>query len=266
MTVSDIGKIIVTVGITQLTADLLFRRYIFQSESYQRTVSSYERAKSRRDRTAASIEAKNNKQQVDPKNAAGGKGGKQQQAPSAKSLEKDQKKLQRENEELSAIAAEVARKHTMSGFYTSIIFLFLYKILSAEYAGKVVGVLPFQPFKLLQRMTFMSLGGASKMSVGEVQTLWVESFGGPDATVPGADASMPPDVQNVSQACAFSFIYMLCSLTVKMMINMAFGTKAPRGADEGMGTFMDSPQSQKMFKAFGMDPDEVKEVRAAVGF
>lgn len=262
MTVSDIGKIIVTVGITQLTADLLLRRYIFQSESYQRTVSSFERAKSRRDRTAASIDAKN-KQQTDPKNA-GGKG--KQQAPSAKSLEKDQKKLQRENEELSAIAAEVARKHTMSGFYTSIIFLLLYKILSAEYSGKVVGVLPFQPFKLLQRMTFMSLGGASKLSVGEVQTLWVESFNGPDATVPGADASMPPDVQNVSQACAFSFIYMLCSLTVKMMINMAFGTKAPRGADEGVTTFMDSPQSQKMFKAFGMDPDEVKEARAAVGF
>lgn len=249
MTVSDIGKIVSTVAIVQLAADLLSRRYIFQSDSYIRSVAQFNRARDRRDKTALAIAAK---QQVDPK-AAGKK-----QAPSAKSAEKDQKKLQRENEELSAIAAEVARRHTMSGFYTSITFLFLYKILAAEYAGKVVAVLPFEPFKLLQRLTFMSFGGPSKLGVGEVQTLWLGSL--------GPDATLSPDVQHVSQACAFAFIYMLCSISVKMMINMAFGTKPPRGADEGMGTFMDSPQSQKMFKTFGLDVDEVKEARNALGF
>lgn len=249
MTVSDIGKILSVVAITQLVADLLAKKYVFQSESYLRSVSSFERAKARRDKTAASIAAK----QLDPKK-------------SSKSTEKDQKKLQRENEELSTIAAEVARRHTVAGFYTSIVFLLLYKILSAEYAGRIVGVLPFEPFKLLQRMTFMSLGGPGKLSVGEVQTLWLESMGGPAATVPGAEISFPPDVQDVSQACAFAFIYMLCSLSVKMMINMAFGTKPPKGADEGMSTFMDSPQSQKMFKSFGLDVNEVKEARSTLGF
>jgi uncharacterized membrane protein (DUF106 family) len=258
MTVSDIGKIVATVAITQLTADLLSRRFIFQSESYLLSVSTFERLKTRRDKTVASIAAKQ-----DTKNVTTGK---KTAAPSAKSAEKDQKKLQRENEELSTIAAEVARRHTMAGFYTSIVFLFLYKILAAEYSGQVVGVLPFEPFRLMQRMTFMSLGGPLKMSVSEVQTLWLESIGGPAATVPGADVPLPPDVQNVSQACAFAFIYMLCSLSVKMMINMAFGTKPPKGADEGMSTFMDSPQSQKMMKSFGLDANEVKEARSALGF
>ena len=154
----------------------------------------------------------------------------------------------------------------MAGFYTSIVFLFLYKILAVEYAGRIVGVLPFEPFKLLQRMTFMSLGGPGKLSVDEVQTLWLETIGGPSATVSGAEILLPRDVQTVSQACAFAFIYMLCSLSVKMMINMIFGTKPPKGADEGMGTFMDSPQSQKMLKSFGLDANEVKEARSTLGF
>lgn len=252
MTVQDIGKIVATVAVVQLAADLLSRRYIFQSDSYIKSVAAFERARTRRDKTAAAIAAK----QQDQTNAVAS--GKQKQAPSAKSAEKDQKKLQRENEELSTVAAEVARRHTMSNFYTQIVFFLLYRILSAEYSRKVVAVLPFEPFRLLERVTFMTLGGPSKLSVGEVQTLWLESIGGP--------SPLPPDVQHVSQACAFAFIYMLCSVSVKLIVNMVFGTKPPRGADEGVSTFMDSPQSQKMFKTFGLDVDEVKEARNALGF
>jgi hypothetical protein len=102
-------------------------------------------------------------------------------------------------------------------------------------------------------VTFLSLGGASKLSVGEVQPLWEEHL--------PANA----DVTHVSQACAFSFIYMLCSLSVKMMANMVFGTKPPKGADQGIGTFMDSPQSQKMLQSFGLDANEVKEARSTLG-
>jgi uncharacterized membrane protein (DUF106 family) len=253
MAVSDIGKIVATVATTQLISDLLSRRYIFQSESYLRS-ASFERARTRRDKTAAAIAAK---QTVAI--------GKKPPQSLGKSAEKDQKKLQRENEEVSTLAAEVARRHTMAGFYTSIVFLFLYKILSAEYSGKVVGVLPFQPFRLLQRVSFMGFGGAAKLSVGEVQSLWLESIVGPAATIPGANVPLSPDVTNVSQACAFAFVYMLCSLSVKMMVSMAFGTKPPAGADEGMGTFMDSPQSKKMMESFGLDVNDVKEARKALG-
>lgn len=58
MTVSDIGKIVSAVTATQLVADLLSRRYIFQSERYKRQVTSLERAKGRRDKTVAAIAAK----------------------------------------------------------------------------------------------------------------------------------------------------------------------------------------------------------------
>eukprot|EP01082_Thalassiosira_pseudonana_P004697 g4392.t1 g4392 contig15:926472-927379(+) len=265
MTVSDIGKIVSAVTATQLAADLLSRRYIFQSERYKRQVTSLERAKGRRDKTVAAIAAKQSapvkeepkKQKYVPPSK------KQTQQTSQKSLEKDKKKLEREEEELSTIAAEVARRHTMSGFYTSIAFFILFRILAAEYVGRPVALLPFEPFKLMQKVTFRGLG---VMGAGEMQKLWMESVGGPTATIPGAEVSLPPDVTNASQACAFAFVYLLCSLSVKMMVNMMFGTKPPPGADNGMNTFMDSPQSRKMLESFGLDVDEVKEARNAVGF
>jgi hypothetical protein len=46
---------------------------------------------------------------------------------------------------------------------------------------------------------------------------------------------------------------------------MVFGTKPPAGADEGMGTFMDCPQSKKMMESFGLDVNDVKEARKALG-
>ncbi|KAL3789401.1 hypothetical protein HJC23_001949 [Cyclotella cryptica] len=257
MTVSDICKIITAVASTQLIADLLSHRYIFQSESYLRSVSSFERARLRRDKTAASIAAKK------PPDVTANPRSKPQPGASAttKSAEKDQKRIQRENEEVATLAAEVARRHTMAGFYTSLAFFILYKILAAEYAGRIVGVLPFEPFRFLQRVTFMGLGGVHQKSVGEIQSLWLDSLSGQ-----GGEMPLRPDVTSVSQACAFAFIYMLCSLSVKMMVSMVFGTKAPRGADDGVGTFIESPHSRKMMESFGLDVNDVKEARSALGF
>mmetsp|Transcript_15876 Transcript_15876/g.38155 ORF Transcript_15876/g.38155 Transcript_15876/m.38155 type:complete len:252 (+) Transcript_15876:211-966(+) len=251
MTVSDIGKIVFAVASIEFLSCILSRRLIFQGESYTRNVNSFERAKARRDKTAASLAAKEAPRE------------KRAQKSSQKSIDKDAKKLQRENEELSSLAAEVARKHTMANFYPSIVFLILYRIFAAEYAGKVVALLPFQPFNFLQRITFRGLSG---MSVKDVQSLWVQSMGGQDDTISGTNAPLPSDVSSASQACAFAFIYVLCSLSVKMMVNMAFGTPPPPGADEGVGTMMEAPQSQKIMKKFGIDADEVKEARRAVGF
>lgn len=252
MTVSDIGKIVFAVASTELTTCILSRRLIFQSESYTKLVSSFERAKVRRDKTVASLAAKKEARE------------KQSKQTSHKSVEKEAKKLQRENEELSALAAEVARRHTMAAFYSSIAFLILYRILAAEYAGKVMALLPFEPFHLLRRITFR---GLSDMTATEVHSHWMQSSeGGLEATTPGGNAPLFPDVTNAAQACAFPFIYILCSLSVKMMVNMAFGTKPPPGADSGVGTMLEAPQSQKMMKNFGLDAEEVKEARKAVGF
>ncbi|KAL7528367.1 hypothetical protein ACHAXR_002406 [Thalassiosira sp. AJA248-18] len=258
MTVSDIGRIVFAVASTELVSCILTKKIIFQSESYERTVSAFNRAKARRDKTAASLAAKQATREEQLANP--GKNRKQPQQISQKSTEKEAKKLQRENEELSAYAAEVARRHTMANFYSSIAFLILYRILAAEYSGKIVALLPFEPFNLLQRITFRGLSGKT---VKDLNSLWIK--GGLEATIPGENAPLFPDVTGVSQACGFAFVYLLCSLSVKMMVNMAFGTKPPPGADDGVGTLIEAPQSQKMMKNFGLDAEEVKEARKAVG-
>mmetsp|Transcript_46275 Transcript_46275/g.98161 ORF Transcript_46275/g.98161 Transcript_46275/m.98161 type:complete len:253 (-) Transcript_46275:166-924(-) len=251
MTVSDIGKIVFSVAVTEFLTCILSRKIIFQSESYLKTSNAFERAKSRRDKTAASLATKKVAREEKPHQT------------SQKSIEKEGKKLQRENEELSALAAEVARRHTMAGFYSSVAFLVLYRILAAEYAGKVVALLPFEPFHLLQRITFR---GLSDITAAEVHSHWVQFGGGPEATTPGGKTPIPPDVQSASQACSFAFMYVLCSLSVKMMVNAAFGTKPPPGADDGVGTLIEAPQNQKMMKNFGLNAEDVKEARRAVGF
>lgn len=244
MAVTDIARTVCAVAGTEFLCCILTKRFIFQGEKYTRSVSSFERAKARRDKTAASLAAK--QKAIEEQIANPGKNKKD--AVTQKSIEKETKKLQRENEELSALAAEVARRHTMAGFYSSLAFLILYRILAAEYSGKVLAVLPFEPFNLLQRITFRGLGD---ISAKEVDSGWKLS-GNTSA--------------NASQSCAFAFIYILCSLSVKMMVNMAFGTKPPQGADEGVRNLLDAPQGQKMMKNFGIDVDEVKEARKAVGF
>ena len=106
-------------------------------------------------------------------------------------------------------------------------------------------------------MTFRGL--SSTLTVQEMHTLWLQSKGIDDATI------LTTDVSNASQACSFAFIFMLSSLSIKMMVNMIFGTKPPEGADNGVGTLMEAPQSRRMMKNFGVDADEIREARKAVG-
>mmetsp|Transcript_12925 Transcript_12925/g.23239 ORF Transcript_12925/g.23239 Transcript_12925/m.23239 type:complete len:260 (+) Transcript_12925:175-954(+) len=258
MTVSDIGKIVISVATTELITCILSKKLVFQSESYIKITNQFNRSKFRRDKTATALATKKASRQTKPAQI------------SQKSIDKEEKKLQRDNDELSGYAAEVARRHTMAAFYSSIAFLVLYRILAAEYSGKVVALLPFKPFNLLQRITFRGLLSDNVGSVAEAHSHWVAHGGGPEATIPGvanaAAAAARPDVTSAGQACAFAFVYILCSLSVKMMVNMAFGTKPPAGADDGVGTLIEAPQSQKMLKNFGVDAEDVKEARKAVGF
>lgn len=256
MTVNDIGKIVLSVGVTQLLADLLSRKFVFQSDSYKQSVATFQRAKDKHDRTAAALAAKRllyTEQQNNP-------GKKSSQQISAKSLEKDEKKLKFESDELTALAAEVARRHTSANFSASIAFLFLYRILATEYSGKIVALLPFEPFHLLQKlMTFRGLAGAAGVeSSTDFHFLWVKALGAGGESITKPMAPLSPDVNHASQACAFAFIYFLCNMTVKVVVNMIFGVKPPPGADEGVGTLMNSPQSKKMMETFGVDPQEVQ--------
>eukprot|EP00573_Skeletonema_grethae_P001909 CAMPEP_0201687632 /NCGR_PEP_ID=MMETSP0578-20130828/1605_1 /ASSEMBLY_ACC=CAM_ASM_000663 /TAXON_ID=267565 /ORGANISM="Skeletonema grethea, Strain CCMP 1804" /LENGTH=266 /DNA_ID=CAMNT_0048171799 /DNA_START=113 /DNA_END=913 /DNA_ORIENTATION=- len=258
MTVNDIGKIVLSVGVTQILADLLSRKYIFQSDSYKKTVATFQRAQDKRDKTAAALSAKRLLYQEQQQKNPGGK--KSSQQISAKSLEKDEKRLKFESTDVTAAAAEVARRHTSANFYTAVVFFILYRILANEYSGKIVALLPFEPFHLLQKMmTFRGLAGAAGFeSSTEFHFLWVKTLGGADGdSITQPVAPLSPDINHASQACAFAFIYFLCNMSVKVVINMILGVKPPPGADDGVGTLMNSPQSKKMMESFGVDPDEV---------
>mmetsp|Transcript_8569 Transcript_8569/g.17283 ORF Transcript_8569/g.17283 Transcript_8569/m.17283 type:complete len:265 (-) Transcript_8569:45-839(-) len=257
MTVNDIGKIVLSVGVTQLLADLLSRKFIFQSDSYKKSVATFQRAKDKHDKTAAALAAKRLLYEAQQQSNPGGK--KSSQQISAKSLEKDEKKLKFESNDVTATAAEVARRHTSANFSTAIVFFLLYRILAAEYSGKIVALLPFEPFHLLQKMmTFRGLAGAAGFdSSTEFHFLWVKAVGAGGESITKPMAPLSPDVNHASQACAFAFIYFLCNMSVKVVINMILGEKPPPGADEGVGTLMNSPQSKKMMDAFGVDPQEV---------
>jgi len=151
--------------------------------------------------------------------------------------------------------AEVARRHTMANFYPSIAFVFLYRILASEHSGELVGLLPFQPFNFLQNVTFRGL--STKMTAKELNELWLQTKG-LDAT-----KVLSLDVSNVSQACAFAFIYILCTLSIKKIVNDIFGVRAPEGVGGGVDAMLDSPQNQKILSSFGVDANEMKEARKA---
>jgi len=158
--------------------------------------------------------------------------------------QKPRKKKQRAEEDLAEAAAAVATRHTTPGMFSSLAFLILFRILSIEYTGKVVAVLPFQPWGLLRRIT---LRGISYV-VPEENTMEIMK-------------EMPVSIQDPSQVCSFLFIYLLCTFSMKMLVNKAFGVQPPKGADGGFSTLMDAPRSQKALQSFGIDTDELNEVR-----
>ena len=112
-------------------------------------------------------------------------------------------------------------------------------------------------------MTFRGLAGAAGVSTStEFHFKWVKAVaaeaGGESITKPLAPLS--PEVTHACQACAFAFIYFLCNMTVKVIVSTIFGVKPPPGADEGVGTLMQAPQSKKMMENFGVDPDHLKNM------
>lgn len=251
MTVNDIGKIVLSVAVTQIVADLLSRKFIFQSDSYKKSLAAFQRAKDKHDKTAAALAAKRllyQEQQSNP-------GKKSTQQISAKSIEKDEKKLKFESDDVSSTSAEVTRRHASANVAAVIVFILLYQSLAAEYSGKIVALLPFEPIHLLQKMfTFRGLAGAGGFeSSTDFHFQWVKAVGAGGESITKPIAPLSPDVNHASQACAFAFIYFLCNMSVKVVINMILGVKPP----EGVESIMDSPQSKKMMETFGVDPDDM---------
>ena len=234
MTVSAIGHIAGAVFATELAACILSRKFIYQKKSYTRAVIAFEKAKARYEKTVASVTAKQSQQLQNDKK-------------SQKSIDKDTKQMEWQEEEMKSAAADVARHHTSANFYQSIVFLLLYRVLATEYVGQVVAVLPFVPsttfpFSLLRKMSFRGL------------------------TLPVEYVPVSSDVKSPSQACAFVLIYMLCSFSIKLMVNMIAGTNPPKGADAGVGNLIDSKPGQQLMEKLGMNSEELQDARKVLGF
>ena len=119
MTCSDISTIFITVALTQLLCDLLARHFVFSSESYVRAKARLERLEAQCDKLTSTSSKKGQRLIVDRTEAR----------------------------------SQLAKKHTAPQIGTSLVFVVLYRILAAEHAGNVMGVMPFLPFSFLQRLT-----------------------------------------------------------------------------------------------------------------
>jgi len=198
---------------------------VYSSESYKYTLSALERARTKRDKVLSSTPS------TPPPNT------------SKKTADKNAKKITRAKDDYNEAASNVAKKHFLPKIWSSLVFLILMRVLSLEYKGKVVALLPFQPWGVLQRITKRGLKMADPAFVIH------ESMG------------FDHRVEVPSQACGFMFIYILSTMSVKFIVNKALGTFPPSGAEKGFMTMMDDPRGQKLLQNLGVDTDELNEFR-----
>ena len=224
MTASDILYIITTVGITQGICDALANRYTYSSDVYKQRCSTLERARIKRDKAVAL--AAQNPISVNSKS-------------SAKAKEKQLKKIERAEEDFRVAASNVSQKHAVPSLLSGLVFFLLYKILSVEYEGKIVAMLPFTPIKFFRRFTMRGLAFDPDF-VFEAST---------------------KRVQSPNQACGFLIVYVLSTMSIKFLVKQILSVKPPSGADKGFFTMLDDPRSQKFMGALGIDAEEYNEIR-----
>jgi len=258
MTAADIFRIMSTVTITQVICDLLARRLVFSKSRYSHSLQTLERARGRRDKVLSTTTS-------EPPTSR----------TSAKAIEKHNKKIQRVEDDFAEAAAKVSKFHTTPNILTSVVFLILYRVLSADYKGKVVAVLPFQPWSLVRRLTMRNVvlrDGFDIVAAMAFQraAAMAGSSGGEDegAGGPLLDGEGSGGVSRVfdsTQGCGFLFVYLLSNLTVKFLVHKLLGCKPPEGADKGVLNLMDDPQGKKILATLGMDDEELKEVKRSFG-
>mmetsp|Transcript_13058 Transcript_13058/g.14945 ORF Transcript_13058/g.14945 Transcript_13058/m.14945 type:complete len:215 (+) Transcript_13058:150-794(+) len=212
MPLAELNNILGTVAFVQLVSDLLANHFVFKTESYQRQLGSLSRAQ---------FKLKKMQDQEKEGKIFG---------------EKQLKKLQRAVDDLAEISANVAKRHSTPNIFTSITFLILYRILATEYSDKVIAILPFVPYSIVQRLSLRGLN-FDEMAFNEKSGITI----------------------NPNQACSFVFVYILCTLTVKFFVHKAVGVSPPKGADGGILSMMDAPQNQKVLKQFGLDNETLNK-------
>lgn len=159
----------------------------------------------------------------------------------AKATEKHTKKIQRAEDDFAVAASNLSQKHFGPTLGTHMVFAILYRVLSFEYSDTVVAILPFEPWGILRRVSMRSISfedGYKIQSAVDIER-----------------------IHGVNQACAFAFIFFLCTMSVKFIVHSIIGTKPPKGADKGFLTMVDDPRGQKILQGLGVDTDEINEIR-----
>lgn len=240
MPVSDIVYIAVTVGITQAICDLVANKCVFQKEKYQDTLSALKRARVKRDKALATPPPSN----VNSSNNTGGRNNLSNAG--SKAMEKYKKKIQQANDDYGLACSNVAQKHTSPQLIKSLMFLILYRVLNIEYSNKVIAVLPFEPWGIVRKFSMRGL----QMNQDHVASLDFSTFSN--------------RIVSINQSCGFLFVYMLCTISVKFVVHKMMGTKPPPGADKGFMTMMDDPRAKTILTNFGVDVDELNEIRKSL--
>lgn len=235
MTAPEILRIVFTVFVVQLICDLLAHWRIYSKEPYQRSLEKLSRSKFK----LAQMKTKEGNMNAAPVTTA---------AASKKNSKQDRnaKMVQRAVDDHADALANVAGRHTSPNIMTSIVFLVLMRVLGADFKGKVLAVLPFCPFKILRRITARGLEFVSTTD-GDNSTSYAELLEGMKSG----------PVNDLAQAASFTFIYMLTAASVKYYVHQIVSTKPPVGA-ESLMAMVDSPQGQKMLRAVGIDPVDLK--------
>jgi hypothetical protein len=117
-------------------------------------------------------------------------------------------------------------------------FFILLRILGAEYKGKVIGLFPFVPYKIIGRVT------ARGLDWNDVPA---------DVDLASLDTKL-----DIKQAISFLCIYVLSTLTVKFYVHKLVAIQPPKGADQGFMTVAESPMVKNTLNAFGINPDDLK--------
>ena len=228
MPASEILRIAVTVGTVQLILDLLSYWWVYSKEPYQRSVERLERLRVRWEQ----VQTKSNREQQQGSAASatttssGKKGPGTTTTTTSRRQDQSAKRAQRAEDEYKNELAMVARRHTVPNVAASLVFLVLMKVLGTELKGHVIAVLPFEPIRLLHRITGRGL------EFGEAAAAADED----DEVAGGMGAA-------VAQACSFTFVYLLSSMSVKYYVHQLFGYAPPRGADS-ITAMVDSPAGQ----------------------
>ena len=232
--------------------DLLAYWRVYSSEAYDRALEKRSRALFRQSKAQKEADAAKEKEEqqessttTTTKTTTGKNASSNNNKPSSKAV-RVQKALQRAQQDLADANANVARFSIMPNFGTSAVFVILMRVLGTEHAGKIMGLLPFVPFQMVHKVTGRGL------DFGITTTTAAASSNG---ALEGVEEKA--DVRHVMQACSFVFVYFLAGLSVKFYISRIMGVRVPGGADTMM-SLTQSTWGQKLLRAAGVDPDELK--------